>query len=122
MSPIDINTADESELMLLSGIGSTHAVRIIAARPFENPQELLSRGIIPPRTYFRNTGKMYVSAAEPTAQARTSAGSLQAIASPVPEFRIAVRARRQRLRRSRQRRLLAAMNVERNANLRRESA
>jgi DNA uptake protein ComE-like DNA-binding protein len=44
--PIDINTASLERIRLLRSIGWIHAARIIAARPFRTPYELVTRGIM----------------------------------------------------------------------------
>ena len=48
---IDINTAPESVLDALPGIGPVRAGRIVESRqtdgPFERPEELVERGLIP---------------------------------------------------------------------------
>lgn len=52
---VNINTASQSELEELPGIGEVRASRIIESRttdgPFSNPEELVSRGIVPESVY-----------------------------------------------------------------------
>ena len=52
--PIDLNLASLKELTnFLHGIGFNRARAIVAARPFETPEELVSRGILTERRYKR---------------------------------------------------------------------
>jgi DNA uptake protein ComE-like DNA-binding protein len=48
---IDINTASREDLLNLPGMTEREADRIIAARPFKNARELLSRHLIPQAEY-----------------------------------------------------------------------
>jgi competence protein ComEA len=48
---VDLNTATQAELMVLRGIGAGRAARIVAARPFASPVELVSRSIISEKMY-----------------------------------------------------------------------
>lgn len=48
---ININTASQSELEKLNGIGPKYAQKIIEQRPYSNAQELVSKKIIPQKTY-----------------------------------------------------------------------
>jgi competence protein ComEA len=50
-SKININTASESELDSLPGVGKVTAEKIIAARPFSDPKELLTKKIVGNSTY-----------------------------------------------------------------------
>jgi DNA uptake protein ComE-like DNA-binding protein len=49
--PIDINSAGESQLKALPGIGDAYAAKIIAGRPYAKKDQLKSRGILPAATY-----------------------------------------------------------------------
>jgi competence protein ComEA len=48
---IDINTANPDQLKSLPGIGDAYAKRILDARPFTSKDQLVSKGIIPQKTY-----------------------------------------------------------------------
>ena len=43
---VNINTASQSELEKLSGIGQVYALKIIEHRPYSDSQELVSKGVI----------------------------------------------------------------------------
>lgn len=49
--PIDINTASRDELLALPGVGEVTALRIIEARPYTKPEDLLQVSGIGPKTY-----------------------------------------------------------------------
>ena len=51
MEMIDINSATESELKAIPGIGDAYSKKIIAGRPFSNKSQLLSKKIIPKPVY-----------------------------------------------------------------------
>lgn len=48
---IDINSATEAELRVLTGIGEARAKAIIAGRPYRGKDELVRRNIIPQGVY-----------------------------------------------------------------------
>ena len=48
---VDINTAAESELKGVPGIGAAYAAKIIAGRPYANKAQLKSRKIVPSVLY-----------------------------------------------------------------------
>jgi len=52
---VNINTASESQLMDLPGIGEVRAAKIVQSRatdgPFASPEELVSRGLVPKSVY-----------------------------------------------------------------------
>lgn len=48
---LDINTATESELEALPGIGDAYAAKIVAGRPYKSKNELVDRGVIPESAY-----------------------------------------------------------------------
>lgn len=48
---VNINTASQSELEKLIGIGPVYAQKMIEHRPYSNTQELVSKKIIPQKTY-----------------------------------------------------------------------
>jgi competence protein ComEA len=49
--PLDLNTATQEQLHNLPGITDTQARRIVAARPYHDRTELVTRGILPKREY-----------------------------------------------------------------------
>jgi DNA uptake protein ComE-like DNA-binding protein len=49
--PLNLNTATKDELLRLPGISSAEADRIIAERPYHDPDELVSRHILPKSKY-----------------------------------------------------------------------
>lgn len=48
---VDINSASDDELKALPGIGEGYAKRIIANRPYQRKDQLVSRKVIPEATY-----------------------------------------------------------------------
>ena len=48
---LDINTATVDQLKALPGIGDAYAKRIYEGRPYTSKDQLVSRGIIPQKTY-----------------------------------------------------------------------
>ena len=51
--PLDINHATKEQLSSLPGITDVEAGRIIANRPYETPQELVAKRVIPARDFER---------------------------------------------------------------------
>jgi DNA uptake protein ComE-like DNA-binding protein len=58
---VNINTATATELMVLRGIGAERAARIVAARPFASPLELVSRSIITEKMYKMIAAQLHLS-------------------------------------------------------------
>ena len=48
---IDINSATKEQLEALPGIGSTYSQKIIDGRPYNSKRDLLTRKIVPQKTY-----------------------------------------------------------------------
>lgn len=48
---VDINTATADQLKSLPGIGDVYAKRIIAGRPYQSKDQLVSKGILPRSVY-----------------------------------------------------------------------
>ncbi|MHB8122444.1 MAG: ComEA family DNA-binding protein [Desulfuromonadaceae bacterium] len=48
---VDINTAKETDLKAVPGIGDSYAAKIIAGRPYANKAQLKSRKILPTNVY-----------------------------------------------------------------------
>jgi competence protein ComEA len=57
---ININTASAAELDQLSGIGSVRAAAIVAGRPYANPEELVSKKIMPKSVFDKIKDKISV--------------------------------------------------------------
>lgn len=58
---VNINTADESELDGLPGVGPVTAQKIISARPYQEISELTSRGIVSKSVFEKIKGKISVN-------------------------------------------------------------
>lgn len=50
---LDLNTASRDELMSLPGLSAAEADRVIAARPYDEPGDLVTRHIMPKTEYDR---------------------------------------------------------------------
>ena len=56
--PLNLNTASKDDLMALPGVNSAEADRIIDARPYGQPDELLSRHIMTKAEYDKIADKV----------------------------------------------------------------
>ncbi len=48
---LDINTATLAQLKALPGVGDVYSQKIVAGRPYANKAQLVSKGIVPQKTY-----------------------------------------------------------------------
>jgi DNA uptake protein ComE-like DNA-binding protein len=55
---VDINSASAADLEALPGIGKAYSAKIIAARPFANKSQLVSKKVIPQATYDKIQDKI----------------------------------------------------------------
>ena len=55
---VDINSASESELKAVPGVGDTYAKKIIAGRPYAKKDQLKSKKIIPDSLYEKIKDKI----------------------------------------------------------------
>jgi DNA uptake protein ComE-like DNA-binding protein len=60
MQVLDINTAPIEELSLLRGIGKVTARQIIANRPYDEPYDLVMRGVLGEMSYEKNAAHLVV--------------------------------------------------------------
>jgi DNA uptake protein ComE-like DNA-binding protein len=55
---VDINSASEDQLVDLPGITGARAQRIIRGRPYSNPHDLVSKGVLTDEQYRRISGQV----------------------------------------------------------------
>jgi competence protein ComEA len=55
---VDINTATESELAALPGVGDSYAKKIVEGRPYKAKDELVQRKIVPSSAYKKFSSKV----------------------------------------------------------------
>jgi DNA uptake protein ComE-like DNA-binding protein len=58
---VDLNKASQSDLQSLPGISATQADKIIAARPFDNPDQLVTRRIVTQAEYDQISKRVTVT-------------------------------------------------------------
>lgn len=56
--PLDLNTASKDQLMSLPGLSAPQADRVIAGRPYDQPDDLVTRHIMPKNEYDRIADKI----------------------------------------------------------------
>lgn len=56
--PLDLNTATRDQLMSLPGMTTGQADRVIEARPYNDPHDLVTRHILPQSEYDRISDKV----------------------------------------------------------------
>ena len=62
---IDLNTASKRKIERLPGITPTMAARIIRGRPYDDPHQLIERGILTERELDRLSGRVVVKGRAP---------------------------------------------------------
>lgn len=55
---VNLNTASKGRLLTLPGMTSTEADRVIAGRPYNDPDEVVTRNIMPKTEYDRIAGRI----------------------------------------------------------------
>jgi len=55
---VDINSAPEKDLKALPGIGDAYSAKIIAGRPYAKKDQLVSKNIVPQKTYDKIKDKI----------------------------------------------------------------
>ena len=55
---VDINTATEGQLKAVPGIGDVYAKRIVAGRPYNSKDQLVSKGVLPQGVYDKVKGQL----------------------------------------------------------------
>jgi DNA uptake protein ComE-like DNA-binding protein len=58
--PLDLNSATKEQLSSLPGVTAVQANRVIAGRPYQEPQELVSRHIMPQSQYDKIASRITV--------------------------------------------------------------
>lgn len=68
---VDLNNAGEAELAAIPGIGEANAKKIVAARPFDNKAQLVSRKILSKAEYEKVKDRLIAKHAKPGDAAKT---------------------------------------------------
>jgi competence protein ComEA len=55
---VDINSASEKDIKALPGIGDAYCAKIIAGRPYAKKDQLVSKNVIPQKTYDKIKDKI----------------------------------------------------------------
>ncbi len=58
MGQVDINTATEAQLKAVPGIGDVYAKRIVASRPYNSKDQLVTKGVLPQGVYDKVKGQL----------------------------------------------------------------
>ena len=61
---VDINSASQSQLEALPGVGKDYCHHIIMGRPYENTEQLVEREILPQETYDKIKDRIVAKAAK----------------------------------------------------------
>ena len=69
-APVDLNTASEAELKALPAIGEVYAGKIIAARPYANKAQLVSKKILSKSEYEKAKDLVVAKKAAPGPKAK----------------------------------------------------
>jgi competence protein ComEA len=67
VAPVDINTASEADLKALPGIGDAYSKKIIANRPYQKKDQLVSKNVLSQATYDKIKGLIVAKKVAPPA-------------------------------------------------------
>jgi competence protein ComEA len=57
---LDLNTAMREQLLTLPGMTGAEADKVIAARPYDDPGQLVTRGVLPKSEYDKIANRLTV--------------------------------------------------------------